>query len=320
MKIRQLITVLTMILVGSFIASCQKAVGDPQLDNPPVEAGGKLPQRVKIHYFSDNYTEVSAIQYDTSNRTIRIFSDDTTTVNPYDALLAQYDYNEAGYLVKLHTIHDDQDTSTNIIARNVNNQISYITGLDEYPGEADTTFFVYSQTPAGNVVETYYRYPDGIQPETSHKRFTYSSQWRLLKTEELAGNPFTINYQYSQDLFTGYIVAQNGTNVENIELDYTSGLPFGGTDQLLALLCGKDYYLLQLKGLNYFSLFRDAGYFHLSMTDPWHPTRLSMHGVDQDNVPTEDVITYNYQVNTSGQVVRIGVGHEYDPAEILFTY
>lgn len=320
MKIRFLFTVLTAALVGTCIISCQKAVGDPQPDTPPVEAGASLPSRIEHHYIAENLTEVYSIQYDTANQAIRIFLDDTTTANPYDALRAQYDYNEAGYLVKCQLIYEVQERSTSVISRDANNQIRYITELDVFPQDTDTTFFTYSPSPAGTVVETDYHYPAGGQSYFSRKRFTYSSQWQLLQVEELEKAPYIANFQYSQDLLTGYVETLNGTAYDSTHLEYTSGLPDGGVDRLHQLLCGKDHYLIQIKGLNFFNLIGDGDYFYLSVSDPQHPTRYSSVWLDPDNGPSASVTTYTYQVNSAGQVIRIAIGDEDYPEEVILRY
>ncbi|MCF1714044.1 hypothetical protein L0U88_05305 [Flavihumibacter sp. RY-1] len=82
------------------------------------------------------------MQYDTANRRINVYYDDTTNTPPYDVLKTSYQFNTAGYLVKF-TNNYGGDLEEIEIVRDANNRIKYITNFDLFMLETDTSFYSY---------------------------------------------------------------------------------------------------------------------------------------------------------------------------------
>jgi hypothetical protein len=317
---RQFLFSLAMICTVSFGVSCQKAVGDDgTISNPPVDTKNSLPKNIKLHYFKDGYTENCSIQYDTANRAIRIFWDDSTTANPFDKLFMLYEYNASGYLIKVQAFEDGEDPWVNTIDRDANNQIRYITDLDGFLSAHDTTFFAYTPSSGGYIIDTKYKEPSSVDPAIIESKYTYSKDW-LLQTYEDPNSEALGTYQYTQGLLTGVQFKDKVNSQIIVNLEYNSGLKSAVEDQFLKTICGKDYYIQDIANLCYFNIFTSPDMFILSATDPNHPSRVTRN-LKYGTNPVETIITdFTYHLNPAGQVSQLVAVDKYDPFEIVFTY
>ena len=122
-----LISGLVLILAGSLF-SCQKNV-EPVSPETADSIKSVLPKQVIWQsYFtiSEDKAIVISLQYDTLNRKINLYLDDTTNTNPYDYLAISYTFNNNGYLIKATGFDGDGPDFADAVVdinRNADNKI-----------------------------------------------------------------------------------------------------------------------------------------------------------------------------------------------------
>lgn len=245
---------------------------------------------------------VVSIKYDTLNRNIQLYEDDTTNANPYDVLLATYRFNQDGYLLQFEsTDHSlaNMDYQNTIIDfhREANNNISYITYRDKSKAVeyTTTTAYTYKTESGGTVITTegsnaYFFGACDYHYDANFNLISYQASYYT----DYANGILSYNANNSINKISGLGVGENLT-----EFSYTSGMPDQKEDLLERVLLGKDYYLWDLKLLNPFVFDLDMDYdnFLLSATNPFHVT--SMKDTHQpDASPTGiETATFTYELN-----------------------
>lgn len=275
----------------TFFASCQKDVKptDEEID----DIVKQLPQQIFYAEPDDDFFEAWSLQYDTLNRKINVYLDDTTNSNPYDALKHSYEYNTSGYLVKYSRYDEDDPTPLiSVIERDASNRIKYITNHDMFIGENDSSFYKY-EAVGDNLTTIVSR------KSRSGGRFndTYTYKGQLLQSFRPDDMDFQYDYIYNQQKLTSMGYGGDGEKY-SFSFTYGSGQPDRKADHLLELVLGKDHYLQDIRDFYFFFLFKDRKYITVSASDPHHPTVLvDQYETDNGGVEWSDTRTYSYQFN-----------------------
>ena len=238
------VLIVFMLVTGS---SCQKELSPDNLDTTNTTGSYAL-RRIKIHHPSslDPLDLVVSLQYDTMNRKLNIYFDDTTTSNPFDRLVATYHFDSNGYLTGCDAI---EDFTSNVIrpdfaiTRNSSGQILKIVEFDaeELNGISynDTVYYSYEQSGAQTIVQ------DSVMFYTNSyfttRRTTYNSQNNPVAEEysRYISGPNT-NYNYSNDRLS--LVTNAGYTTS---FTYDNTLVSNEWQNLPRSLLGKDYYILK---------------------------------------------------------------------------
>jgi len=233
-----------VLLIGS---GCQKELSRDNLDSTNSSSSYAL-RRIKIHHpsSSDPLDVVVSLQYDTMNRKLNIYFDDTTTSSPFDRLVTTYQFDGNGYLTGGDAI---DDYTSNVmradfaISRNSSGQIEKIIEFDaeELNGISynDTVYYSYEQSGGQTIVQ------DSVMFHTNSyfntRRTTYNSQNNPVAGEYTGytSGPNT-NYSYSNDRLSLVTNADYTTS-----FTYDNALVSNEWQNLPRFLLGKDYYILK---------------------------------------------------------------------------
>lgn len=290
----------TCFLLVGFVA-CQKQLNTPEIivDEPK----SSFPKQIIFSDWEETTAEVWSIKYDTADRIISIYVDDTTTINLYDQLKYSYHYNSAGYLIK-YVDYFGLEEGIRKIVRDQDNRIQYITNHDYFKNNNDTSFYNYSTV--GSSLQIIADRKDDFFSSTNFTQrtiFTYSDN--LLQT---------IKYEHEQDSLE-YIYAYSGTMLTSIKsvneeevttvlCSYETENPANSGDKLLELILGKDYYLHDLREMYFFPLYRLPYVVMLSASDPHHLSASSFSYRDGSGELYENV-TFRYTLNDNQLPVDI---------------
>lgn len=298
---RILHTIVLVFLVSLF-CSCEKDV-EPT-NEEIVDIIKQLPKQILYSEPNDVLSEVWSIQYDSLNRKINIFIDDTTNSNPYDQLKYSYEYNTAGYLVKYTHNEDSFWEESTTIDRDANNRIRYISDHDVFSSDPDTSFYSYDIT--GNSIKTTVtRKSEAFG--TFSDVYTYAGE--VLQSMHPLGVGISYNYTYSQKKMTAAIY-KGGSEEYSLKFSYDSGHPDRKADYFLQLVLGKDHYIQDIRDLYFFFLFRDRRYVTVSASDPHHPTKLTTQYKASNGEKWTENRTYSYEFNDQHLPVRIIASYE----------
>ena len=301
----------------TIFTACQKEINSLDEDDieQPEEILGQLPKQFVLKDFTENYTEVWSMQYDTANRRINVYYDDTTNANPYDELKASYQFNTAGYLVKF-TNNYGGDLETSEIVRDATNRIKYITNFDLFVLEKDTNFYSYeiSGTQLKHTV-TRREYWDN---EIIERIDTYSYTNNVLQNLRPGINAFDVVYQYQQNKLTSMGWSGDG-NFFTMSMTYHTANPQEHRDLFLELILGKDHYVQDIRNMYFFFLFQDRGYLMLSASDPHHLKAFSFAYKSDNDEGTENA-NFSYEFNEKGQPVSILIKSSESDAQYLVRY
>jgi len=240
-----------IVLVLAIGSSCQKELSPDNLDTTNSNGPYAL-RRVKIHHpsSSDPLDLVVSLHYDTVNRKLNFYFDDTTTSSPFDRLVTTYEFDGNGYLTRCDAIEDFTSNVMRpdfVISRNSSGQIQKIIEFDaeELNGISynDTVYYSYEQSGAQTIVQDSVLFHSNNYFNT--RRTTYNSQNKPVSEQYPAFNSSpTINYSYSNDRLSS---ATSAYNTSSFTYDNTA---VSNEWQNLALsLLGKDYYILKQSSL-----------------------------------------------------------------------
>lgn len=307
----------TLLLIMAAISSCRKTNDNPstaQIDS----IASALPKQIIDNYTFDSLhlgistvfrTDVISIKYDTINRKIQLYKDDTTTANPYDVLLATYKYNNAGYLTSFaqnNTFYRFKSAIqfTATINRNPDNTISSIVSLPVTGTWMDSVLYTYHSLDDGiSILTVNHSYFNQILVNNYAATYYYNADSRLTKIVDQYHDSSAYSYNPNNSFASFSLHSSDVTTQGNFS--YSSGLPDGKADVFLQTLLGKDFYIFDLKAFDPFILyvnsdFSDEG---ISITEPYHPTdvNISTYTPDKpDPFPTSS--TWAYQLNTENNV------------------
>lgn len=282
----------------------------------------RLPKKAIFQeVFADNTEESYAagisFQYDSLHHVIRCFAEDTSSNNSYRTLAIEYTYNDAGYLVRVDNIEEDGAVTTNIISRQSDNRLKYITNQDQYPGTNDTAYFQYESSNAQTRLNM--RRPVRLAQDwevVDDFSFYYNSDSVLVKTDD---NQYghTTNYTYEGKKLSSM---QNNWYDGALSLGYTSGLPERATDSLMRLFLGPDYYLQPVKAFYLFNMVNEDNMVSVSATDPYHPSRLQLSpGLSE--TPNGIVINVKYSYDGQHRLTKVEMENTgYSTASFRFLY
>ena len=240
-----------LVLVLVIGSSCQKELTPDNLDTTNANASYAL-RRVKIHHpsSSDPLDLVVSLQYDTVNRKLNFYFDDTTTSSPFDRLVTTYQFDGNGYLTRCDAIEDFTSNVIRpdfVISRNSSGQIQKIIEFDaeELNGISynDTVYYSYEQSGAQTIVQDSVLFHSNSYFNT--RRTTYNSQNKPVSEQYPAFNLSpTINYSYSNNRLSSATSAYNTSS-----FTYDNTIVSNGWENLAVSLLGKDYYILKQSSL-----------------------------------------------------------------------
>jgi len=299
-----------------FIA-CQKQISsfeEEEIDQPE-EVIQQLPKQFVLKHITDSYIEVWSMQYDTTNRRINVYYDDTTNANPYDLLKASYQFNADGYLIKLID-NDGSDEETSIISRDANNRIKYITNHDEYFENPDTSFYSYENI--GDSVRVSIERFAYLDQDVERRFYAYTYKNNSLQNLRLNSSDFLYTYQYQQNKLTNMEWVRNGDFIR-MAMTYQTPAPEESRDLFQELILGKDHYLQDIRDMYFFFLFKDSNFLTLSASDPHHLSSFSF-AYKNENEEGEFRTVCTYKFNERGQPVSIFMESEEYTAQYLIRY
>jgi hypothetical protein len=227
---------------------CQKEPpADLLKDTTTTTAAPSILRRIKINQPSptDPLDIVVALQYDTANRKINVYLDDTTTANPFDLLAVNYQFDANGYLISSNGLNNGTLQPDFSIVRNSNEQIQKIIefNAEELNGVPynDTVYFSYRQQAGQTVVQDsvhFYGASGFLTRQTS-----YTSQ----------NQPATIQYSSGSNFGTPETYSYNGsgtlshitTGSDTTDFTYDNASVTPTWSKLPLLFLGKDFYLFQ---------------------------------------------------------------------------
>jgi hypothetical protein len=243
----------TLLIVITFVTGCQKEISSiptGPATNDTAEMSVLKQIRVSTSPSVDfDYT--FSLQYDTANRSIKVFLDDTSNTSPYDLLACTYQFNTDGYLVSSSALDENGVLKEDFnIIRTANNQIEKIIDFDveEINNTLynDTIFYSYSLNSNGMVVkDSVCFYP--FNGQFASRSISFNTQNK------------PVFYQYSFDydtLMSKKINYSTEGTLQNIQSSVdTTNISFdpegngSGWEKMSTLFLGKDYYLLAFEPL-----------------------------------------------------------------------
>ena len=316
--IRNFLRILTCSLLFPVLIACQKQISSLEEEEEieqPEEVIQQLPKQFVLKHFTDAYIEVWSMQYDTVNRHINVYYDDTTNANPYDALKASYQFNEDGYLVK--SINSDGTTEeTSIISRDANNRIRYITNHDEYFENPDTSFYAYENI--GDSVRISIERRAYLDQDVVRGFYIYTYKNNLLQNLRMNSSDFLYTYQYQQSKLTKLEWVRNSDFIR-MAITHQTPAPDESRDIYQELILGKDYYLQDIRDMYFFFLFRDSRFLTLSASDPHHIASFLYSYKSEDDEGTINTFC-SYEFNAKAQPVSIFMESDDFTAQYLIRY
>lgn len=315
---RNLLRILSACFLLSLLIACQKQISSLEEEEEieqPEEIIRQLPKQFVLKHFTDGYIEVWSMKYDTVNRRINVYYDDTTNANPYDLLKASYQFNGDGYLIK--TINSDgTNEETSIISRDANNRIRYITNHDEYFENIDTSFYTYENI--GDSLRISIERLAYADQDVEKSVYTYTYKNNLLQKLRLNSSDFLHIYQYQQNKLTNLEWVRNSDFIR-MAMTYQTPAPNEKRDLFQEFILGKDHYLQDIRDMNFFFLFRDSRFLTLSASDPHHLASFSYAYKSEDDEGTFGAV-YTYEFNSKGQPVSIFMESDEFTAQYLIRY
>jgi hypothetical protein len=315
---RHFFHILFVSFLFTVLIACQKQISsleEEEETEQPEEIIQQLPKQIVLKHFTDSYIEVWSMQYDTANRRINVYYDDTTNANPYDVLKASYQYNADGYLIKVIE-SDGTDEETSVISRDANNRIRYITNHDEYFENTDTSFYNYENISDSVRVSIERRAYLDQDVEKSNYAYTYKN--KSLQTLRLNFSDFLYNYQYQQNKLTNMEWVSNGDFIR-VAMIYQTPAPDETRDLFQELILGKDYYIQDIRDMYFFFLFRDSKFLTVSASDPHHLAKFSFTYKNEDEEGGFRIVC-TYEFNQKGKPVSIFMESEEYTAQYLIRY
>jgi hypothetical protein len=244
------ISVVLVLLIGS---SCQKEISPDNFDSTNTDGSYAL-RRIKIHHpsSSDPLDVVVSFQYDTVNRKLNIYFDDTTTSNPFDRLAATYQFDANGYLTRCDALDDYTSNAIRPDFAITRNSIGQIEKIIEFDAEElngisynDTVYYSYEQSGVQTIVQDSVRFYTNSYFNT--RRTTYNSQNKPISEEYSTFNVSPgLNYSYINDRLSSATSSYNTTS-----FTYDNTIVSNEWQSLPQSLLGKDYYILKQSPLTF---------------------------------------------------------------------
>ena len=279
--------------LSCILFSCQKNVEPVSPDS----IKSVLPKQIIWqNYYGVSEIKVISLQYDTLNRKINLYFDDTTNTNPYDYLAISYTYNKNGYLIRATGFDGDGPDFADAIFdinRNSDDKINYIAKDEAYVGK-DTTFYSYQTSNGNNIRTIFYNRDDPFFNDTTV--YLFDNDFDLISIDHSKSEFFSFEYNADKSLKT---IAANKISSHGNEFFYQAGNTDKKEDLFLKLLIGRDYYLPDLKKLFPFqfaggNMYSYGSVFGIYATNPYHIVRAT------NKVPDfgiDDVATLSYEYN-----------------------
>jgi|GEM_PF-6436946 len=312
---------LIVLACNATFTSCNKNSDNPtpqQLDS----LNAALPKQIIIVESYDSngiqktiISDVYSIKYDTANKIVQLYIDDTTNTNPYDVLTDTYTYNSSDYLISIkegddnNTEPPNQDIFYNVtINRGADNNINYIAEVSKDGSYYDSIFYKYAPSNGATVITTVSHYQEGTGGNTGEDTsvYTYNSNHGLT---QLAEPNFQTNTSFSLNA-NGSVNSYVSTTPDftlNVNFTYASGLPDGTADAFTQVLMGKDYYLADVLNLDPFVLpfISSGGYdgtIDIPVTDPYHLSSANFQATGGNESQT---FNWSYQLNAQNNVTQV---------------
>jgi hypothetical protein len=254
------------IAIAILVFSCQKEISPSIIQQPAsVDTPAVLKQViVRNTSVADPVDFIFSIQYDTLNRKINMYLDDTTNANPFDQLACSYEFNAGGYLIRSNSLDGGGNMAPDfIINRNASNQISEIVefGAEDVGGVLynDTIKYEYSSSAGQSIVKDSVRYHNG-QTGSFVTNFNTSFQPVVSRNYFIGYLVNTTKFNYNTQSRLSSITR----NADTAQFSYDNTPIDSGWQNLPALFLGKDHYLLQLDpltqrlGYNFLSLIMES--------------------------------------------------------------
>lgn len=315
--IRTKFLMISCIFFALVISSCQKDVESTEEEME--ETINRLPKQIIYTESVDNYSEVWSIKYDTLNRKINVYYEDTTNTVLYDKIKESYQYNNNGYLVKYESFWDDGESEQTDIVRNANNQINYIIYSQDFNASADTFFYTYQKFGDDlNIKVVRGEEPQPGVIEDRERTYTYNADLQLTSIFHHNSEEST-EFSYSQGKFVRAFYEDDDSFHEEL-VSYTTGSQPFKQDSLLQLVLGKDYYIQGIRDMYFFQIFSSDGFFMLSGSDPNMPSRLESRGNNSFDEEYNEVRNYAFELNQQGLPVKITASYEDETAIIQVRY
>ncbi|MDQ6903463.1 MAG: hypothetical protein M3139_10680 [Bacteroidota bacterium] len=320
MKHTLLLPIVISFILISF--SCQKS-----FDTVPPQTIDSVKSILpkQINWSVSGYSVVLSIKYDTANRRIELYEDDTTNSNPYDRLAISYAFNNDGYLVNYTTNITSNFTlgvyfehGTVNINRDANNKINYIAFGNLDNNKKDTSFYTYQAVSGGVKILTagtngYHDY---------NTTYHYDNNNNLLDYHGDFSNDYSATHSYNANNSLNKILVKSPSNNQTDFL-YSSGIPDEKEDLLFNLLIGKDNYLWDLKELYPFLIYLNPDYddYDFSVTNPYHLTSMKdTHQPDGTGSGIEQAsLTYAVNQNKLLSKVTLYIDRQIE-GTVLFKY
>jgi len=315
---------LIVLVCNTTFTSCNKNQDTPtpqQLDS----LNAALPKEIILFGSTDSEgttlteSNVISIKYDTTNRNIQFYTDDTTNTNPYTTLVETYSYNSDGYLTSIKQVDDGTDdqnldqTYNVTFNRNANNNINYIAEVSKDGSWSDSIFYKYEPSNGETVITTVDHYYEG-SPDLSGEDtvvYTYNSNHGLLQLADPAfqtNTLFTLNTNGTVQSYMTTTPVFKAT----VNYNYASGLPDGKSDAFTQALLGKDYYLADVLDFDPFvhSYGNSTDYDEapVPFTNPYHISSADFKvvGLNANNNFTDNISeTWSYLLNAQNNVTQV---------------
>lgn len=296
---RSLILILTTCMLLVVFVACQKQLNPAEIIVE--EPQSSFPKQIIFSDWEKTVTEVWSIKYDTADRLISIYVDDTTTTSLYDQLKYSYHYNSAGYLIK-YVDYFGLEEGARMIVRGQDNRIQYITNHDYFNDNNDTSFYTYNTI--GSSLQIIADRKDDFFNRTDYTQraiFTYSDN--LLQSLQYVQDSTEYIYEYSGSVLTS-IESVNMKEKTTVLCSYQTENPENSRDKLLELILGKDYYLHDLRDMYFFPLYRLPYVVLFSASAPHLLGETSFSYKDESGELNQNV-TFRYTLNEKQLPVEI---------------
>ena len=325
---------LIFVTCNAIFTSCNKNADKPT--PPQIDSlNAALPKQIIISETSNpdgtplTESYVISLKYDTTNRMIQLYFDDTTNTNPYDVLGETYSYNSDGYLISVKQADngtDDQnfDQSYNVtFNRDANNNINYIAEVSKDASWYDSIFYKYEPSNGGMAITTVDHYYEG-SPALSGENtdvYTYNSNHGLLQLDNPTFQTNTLFTLNTNGTVQSYVTTTPDYKA-TVNYTYASGLPDGKTDAFTQALLGKDYYLQGVLDFDPFvhtyNNVNDYDEAPVPFTDPYHISSANFHAVGTNNTFTDNITdTWTYLLNAQNNVIQANFNSTDGDTEII---
>lgn len=321
-----------LIVVLSLNSGCQKEISPDILKDSTITNLVPVLRQIKVQHPSttDPLNYVFSLQYDTTNRKINVYLDDTTTTNPFDQLVVNYEFNSAGYLINSNAADANGVMQSDFsIKRDAANHIQQIIEFNAEDNNNilynDTVFYSYASPGNGTIVQDSVRFQG--QSGYSTEIVTYNTQNKPIS----AGYSFN-GIPYGQEIYNynaqGFLI-NILTDTDTTDFTYDNTTIAANWQNLPMMFLGKDYYLLQREpltyrlGYNFLTFIIESAFettYNPLLTQPLK--KITRHGYPLNNPTTLQTkivnFTNSYNNNLPSSISVLPIGD--DPFYYSFKY